>query len=286
MTLDTTKARTSILQRIRARQGRNAVPDKHEQAGIDAYLTQHPSGPRPTVPRDLKQQFRAMAERMSSTVDEVAAMDDAPAAVARDLASQQLQPNAVVWPALAHLDWKGAGIVVEARAPKRDESNGADLVGITGCYCALAETGTLVLLSGAQTIASTHLLPETHIAIVPTSRIVAGMEDAFASIRAGRDPNEPIEYRDGGRTFRATPLVLAVAQRDSNTVMMLLSFGADPEVTLNHFARCLADSLGDAEIAHIMREATPGLREECPVIDPAAPLIGHVIGDASPQGER
>lgn len=112
------------------------------------------------------------------------------------------------------------------------------------------------------------------------------MEDAFASIRAGRDPNEPIEYRDGERTIRATPLVLAVAQRDSNTVRMLLSFGADPEVTLNHFARCLADSLGHAEIAHIMREATPGLREECPVIDPAAPLIGHVIGDASPQGER
>ena len=186
MSLDTTKARASILQRIRARQGRNAVPDQHEQAEIDAYITQHPSGPRPTVPRDLKQQFRAMAERMSSTVDEVATIDDAPAAVARYLATQQLQPNAVVWPALAHLDWKGAGIVAEARAPKRDESNGADLVGITGCYCALAETGTLVLLSGAQTIASTHLLPETHIAIVPASRIVAGMEDAFALLRAER----------------------------------------------------------------------------------------------------
>lgn len=186
MSLDTAKARASILQRIRARQGRNAVPDKHEQAEIDAYLTQHPSGPRPTVPPDLKQQFRAMAERMSSTVDEVATMDDAPAAVARYLASQQLQPNAVVWPALAYLDWKGAGITAEARAPKRDESNGADLVGITGCYCALAETGTLVLLSGAQTIASTHLLPETHIAIVPASRIVAGMEDAFALLRTER----------------------------------------------------------------------------------------------------
>jgi L-lactate dehydrogenase complex protein LldG len=195
MTLDTTKARASILQRIRVRQGRNAVPDKHEQAEIDAYLTQHPSGPRPTVPRDLKQQFRAMAERMSSTVDEVATMDDAPAAVARYLASQQLQPNAIIWPVLAHLDWKGAGIVAEARAPKRDESNGADLVGITSCYCALAETGTLVLLSGAQTIASTHLLPETHIAIVPASRIVAGMEDAFALLRTERGGTESMMPR-------------------------------------------------------------------------------------------
>ena len=195
MTLDTTKARASILQRIRARQGRNVVPDKHEQAEIDAYVAQHPSGPRPTVPSDLKQQFRAMAERMSSTVDEVATMDDAAAAVARYLAGQQLRPNAVVWPALAYLDWKGAGIVAEARAPKRDESNGADLVGITGCYCALAETGTLVLLSGAQTIASTHLLPETHIALVPASRIVAGMEDAFALLRAERPGAEAMMPR-------------------------------------------------------------------------------------------
>ena len=62
---------------------------------------------------------------------------------------------------------------VEARRPKRDESQGADLVGITGCFCALAETGTLVLTSSGETPSSTHLLPETHVAIVPASRIVA-----------------------------------------------------------------------------------------------------------------
>lgn len=195
MTLDTAKARASIFQLIRAQQGRSAAPAAHEQAEIDAYIAQHPSGPRPAVPGDLKQQFRAMAERMSSTVDEVATMDDAPAAVARYLAAQTLQPRAVVWPALAHLNWSGAGIAVEARAPKRDETNGTDLVGITGCYCALAETGTLLLLSGAQTIASTHLLPETHIAVVAASRIVAGMEDAFALMRAERGGSDAMMPR-------------------------------------------------------------------------------------------
>lgn len=186
MTLDTSKARASILQRIRAQQGRSAEAAAPEQAAIDAYIAQHPSGPRPALPSDLQRHFRAMAERMSSTVDEVATIDDAPAAAARYLAALTLPARAVVWPALAHLAWSGAGIAVEARAPKRDEADGADLVGITGCYCALAETGTLVLLSGAQTIASTHLLPETHIAVVAASRIVAGMEDAFALLRAER----------------------------------------------------------------------------------------------------
>jgi L-lactate dehydrogenase complex protein LldG len=48
-------------------------------------------------------------------------------------------------------------------------------VGITGSYCAIAETGTLMLLSAPETPASVSLLPETHVAIVAASRIVAGM---------------------------------------------------------------------------------------------------------------
>jgi L-lactate dehydrogenase complex protein LldG len=73
----------------------------------------------------------------------------------------------------------GAGLAVEARGA-RDR----DLVGITGCFCAIAETGTLMLASGPESPASVSLLPETHIALVPASRIVAGMEEAFALARA------------------------------------------------------------------------------------------------------
>ena len=50
-------------------------------------------------------------------------------------------------------------------------------------YCALAETGTLVLLSGEEQSATTSLLPETHIAIVPTGRIVVSMEDVWELMR-------------------------------------------------------------------------------------------------------
>ena len=58
-----------------------------------------------------------------------------------------------------------------------------DLVGVTGAFCAIAETGTLMLLSGVETAASTSLLPETHIAIVDAARIVNGMEEAWALLR-------------------------------------------------------------------------------------------------------
>ncbi|NCV58789.1 MAG: lactate utilization protein C, partial [Betaproteobacteria bacterium] len=45
-------------------------------------------------------------------------------------------------------------------------------------------TGTLMLLSAADRPASTHLLPETHIALLPVDRVVAHYEDAFALMRA------------------------------------------------------------------------------------------------------
>lgn len=180
------KARASILQRIRTNQRRSGPSTDAERAIADQYLAQHPAGPRPALTGDLTRHFRQMAERMASTVDEVGTLADAPAAAFRYLISQGVAPRAVVWPQLAQLPWEAAGLEVEARRPRRDESNGADLVGITGCFCGLAETGTLVLLSGADTPSSTHLLPETHIALVGASRIVAGMEDAFALLRNER----------------------------------------------------------------------------------------------------
>ena len=186
MSFDTTRARAAILKRIRTNQRRSGAPTDAERAQAEDYLAQHATGPRPVLTGDLTLHFRQMAERMSSTVDEVGSMAEAPGAVMRYLAAQGLPPRAVVWPLLAQLPWGEAGLAVEVRRPRRDESQGADLVGVTGCLCALAETGTLVLASAGDAPASTHLLPETHVAIVPASRIVATMEDAFALMRAER----------------------------------------------------------------------------------------------------
>jgi L-lactate dehydrogenase complex protein LldG len=185
MSFDTSRARAEIMQRIRAAQ-RRSTPTTSDLKAADDYLAQHPPGPQPSPYADCRAQFCAMAERMSSTVEAVASMTEAPAAVARYLTSQSLAQRAVAWPALKALPWQQAGIEVEWRAPRRDESGGADLVGVTGCFCAIAETGTLVLLSSPESPASTHLLPETHIALVDSARIVPTMEDAFELMRRER----------------------------------------------------------------------------------------------------
>jgi L-lactate dehydrogenase complex protein LldG len=180
---DNDAAREEIFRRIRSAQGR-AAPGTVDRDGAADYLARHPAGPLPAPYADVPVRFRAMAERMSSTVEDVSHAADAPAAIARYLAAHGIAPRVVAWSTLESLPWLPAGVNIEFRPPRRDETQGADLVGVTGAFCAIAETGTLVLLSSPATPASTHLLPETHIAIVSRTRIVATMEDAFALLRA------------------------------------------------------------------------------------------------------
>ncbi len=171
-------SREDILARVRANLGA-VVGDGSRRVAARAQLAAKTEGPRPSLATGLVERFCTKAEAMASTVDTVATLAEVPTAVARYLAARGLPLRAVCWPEFAALDWVGAGVESEARA-----ANGNDATGITGCFCAIAETGTLMLASGPQTAATTSLLPETHIAVVPVSRIVPAMEEGFALLRA------------------------------------------------------------------------------------------------------
>jgi len=185
--METNAARDRIFARIRAAQGRGAKVTEGEREAVADYLNRHPQGPRPAVGQNLAEAFSEQAQKMASTVDRVATLADVPGAVLRYLAGLNLARRAVAWTALGALPWAAQGIEVECRPPLREpqaDREHGDLVGISGCFVAIAETGSLMLLSGPDTFASAALLPETHIAVVPVSRIVANMEEAFARMRA------------------------------------------------------------------------------------------------------
>jgi len=183
--LDTQETRARILSRIRTAHGRPEHAKEREEQLNANYLAQKPVGPQPDIGPDVVARFIAQSERLQASVARVATIGEVPAAAAAYLLDRGLGNRAVIWPALAELAWSAAGLHVEARAPVRDEP-APDLVGITGCFAAIAETGTLAMLSGEGTPASMALLPETHIAIVARSRIVGFMEDAFALLRHER----------------------------------------------------------------------------------------------------
>ena len=177
-------AREAILGRVKAALGRR---EGDAQARAQAYVAAHAHGPRPTLPADLVQAFVAQARHMESTVERIASLAEVPAAVARYLDALELPARiaeqkshaGVCWPEFAGLDWQGAGLAVEARP-----TQGADRLGITGALCAIAETGTLVVVSSPCTPTATTLLPDTHVAVLSARDIVAGMEEAFARVRA------------------------------------------------------------------------------------------------------
>jgi L-lactate dehydrogenase complex protein LldG len=171
-------ARERILQRVRSALGRDGPLPETQARALQAYVAQHPPGPRPASDWEPVARFRERALACSSTVDEIETPAAVPQAIARYLARSGLPARVVVWPELASMDWHGAGIEAAAR-----RSVGTDRVGITGCFCAIEETGTLLQLSAAGRPASTSLVPDTHIAIVPAARIVNGMEDAWALVR-------------------------------------------------------------------------------------------------------
>jgi len=173
-------ARENILARIRKLQGRSGLTSQAELDQMRAAIAQHQVGTQPSMPwSDVVARFKEQCERLLTTHDAAASLAGVPAAVARFLHEHSLQTSVAGWPEFAALDWQGAGIAYANRP-----ANGDDATGITGCFCAIAETGTLLLLGGAATPKVTALLPDTHIAVVRKDRIVRTMEDAFALVRA------------------------------------------------------------------------------------------------------
>ena len=178
-------SRESILARIRARQGKGPVPTAAEREAVRSHIRAHPVSARPRMEWEPVARFRERALGLSSTVDEVETLAAVPTAVSRYLEANALPRAAVIWAELTALDWRSAGIEVATR-----EARDTDLIGITGAFCAIAETGTLMTLSGRDTPAAVSLLPETHVAVVMKSRIVRGMEEAWQLARTelGRLP--------------------------------------------------------------------------------------------------
>jgi L-lactate dehydrogenase complex protein LldG len=172
-------ARDNILARIRENSGRSGLTSEAELDSVRLHIAQHLCGPLPSIAmQDPVTHFISECARLQSTAAELADLAAMPAEVARYVSANNLTPRCVGWHEFAGLDWEGAGIRFDDRP-----ANGDDLIGLTGCFCGIGETGTLLLLGAPATPKATALLPETHVCVVKKSRIVGTMEIAFALMR-------------------------------------------------------------------------------------------------------
>ena len=177
-------ARDAILNRVCGRLAND--PRRVGAAGVDARLKAHAQNLIPEraqiPPKRQLDLFEAQVTALAGTVTRVAAVVEVPAALAAYLRSQNLPPKVKRAPApeLAALPWSEAPLLELSEGAAVD----ADQVSLTPAFCAVAETGTLVLHSGLETPTSLAFLPETHVVVLKASQMVGTYEEAFQRTRA------------------------------------------------------------------------------------------------------
>ena len=124
--------------------------------------------------------FKAEAERAQASVAEIARAEDVPAEIARFLRESNLPATLRMGEdaRLAALPWADTALEV-AHGP----SDGHDLNAVSAAFAAVAETGTLALVSGPDNPTTLNLLPDNHIVIVFASDLVGDFENVFTKLR-------------------------------------------------------------------------------------------------------
>jgi L-lactate dehydrogenase complex protein LldG len=173
-------AREQILSDIRRALNRTTSLHKSVSAALMARLAGHSVHVQPVVETDLVNRFIAKSKVVASTVVTVPSLMQVPEAVTQYLttSSQKLEVVMAPDPLLDDIDWP-TSMKIERRQARRQ-----DVVSITGVFAAIAETGTLVLLSGAHSPTTLNFLPDIHIAIVRRQQIVTHIEDVWRQIRS------------------------------------------------------------------------------------------------------
>jgi L-lactate dehydrogenase complex protein LldG len=125
--------------------------------------------------------FVAMAEAVQTTVRRVTSDAEVPEEVARYLAAENLPAELVMAPdpVLDALPWAERPLL----QIRRGKAEAGDIVSLTPCLAAIAETGTLMLTSGPGTPTTLNFLPDTHIVVLRASQIVAAYEDGWDLLR-------------------------------------------------------------------------------------------------------
>ena len=180
------EARDQIFGDIRARLGRGRL-DAAANVAAEERVKAHRRNLIPARAASLDHAgqialFISEAQAVDATVAHVANAADVPGAVADFLSSQNLPARLVMTPdpKLDAVPWDARPMLELRRGIAED----SDAAGITGAFAAVAETGTLMLISGPDTPTRNNFLPDTHIVVLRASEVVACYEDGWDRLRA------------------------------------------------------------------------------------------------------
>ena len=155
--------RRHVVEDRLARAPRGIVPERGQLSG-DALISM----------------FKAQAEAAYTTVAEVDSTADVPDAVATFLRNHNLPASVRMGDdlRLRAMAWDATSLEV-----KRGRSDGHDLNGVSHAFGAVAESGTLVLVSGPENPSTVNFLPDNHLVVLSAKDVAGDYESVLARVR-------------------------------------------------------------------------------------------------------
>jgi L-lactate dehydrogenase complex protein LldG len=172
-----------VLNSIRRSLGTSGAEAPRRHA-VGERIKRHPRGVVPKRGHDPAQRvelFRAMLAEAHGTLEVLASQQDVPAAVTAYLRSKNL-PMSVrrgADPRLEAVPWDRER-TLEVSVGRSD---GGQLAAVSHAFGGVAETGTLVLVSGPDNPTTLNFLPEHHIVLVNAKDIAGDYESVWDVLR-------------------------------------------------------------------------------------------------------
>lgn len=183
-------SRDIILGRIRASLGREK-PTQTDRDSLQQWDQDKSVYIRPAFDSALLDRFVAQLEGVAGSFESVADQASAYDALTRHLQRLNLPLRLVAAPALADWAWP------ESFEVRFGGTTGDDLVAVTGCFAAVAESGSVVLLSGPDSPTGLNFLPDYHVVFVKASQLVSHIEDVWPLLRQQPDTPRTVNFISG-----------------------------------------------------------------------------------------
>ncbi|MCP3662270.1 MAG: lactate utilization protein [Gammaproteobacteria bacterium] len=181
--------RERILGRIR-----DAVSDGRKgdwQAELDRRVERAPQLIRPKLPDD---RFACFSEKLAlggGTCERLDTVSQIPEAITRFMKTNELKPELRAAPAFKGVAW------CDELEVSFGNTRGDDLISVTPAFCAVTETGSVVLLSSEECPTSLNFLPDVHIVIVDMKQLVPHYEDVWEKLRVFAEVPRAINFITG-----------------------------------------------------------------------------------------
>ncbi|MFG1461473.1 lactate utilization protein [Xanthobacter sp. DSM 24535] len=179
-----TSSRDIVFASVRRALGATGKEAPRRQEVADR-IAGHPRGIVPAradlPPAERLDLFKAMVVAAAATLDHLPSAADVPAAIATYLRERNLPPTILrgADPRLAGLPWGSAPNLDVWIGP----SDGRQLAGLSHAFAGIAESGTVVMLSGPDNPSTLNLLPDHHLVVVDARDVAGDYETVWDRIR-------------------------------------------------------------------------------------------------------